>query len=124
MGLTTPEQFEAYETVMKMLDDAIESGNIEGRKFSKERNGRFQDVALLCIKLFKGYPTNAEIIVDKVTNNKPFFGVKVHTDEFLLDSKNRDEFIELLNLADNVVFMGDEQDYFHMTFYVNDIWTE
>jgi hypothetical protein len=45
-------------------------------------------------------------------------------DEFELSTVKKADFIELITLADNVIFYGDEEDMFHMAFYVNGIWTE
>lgn len=124
MKLTTPEQKQAYEELMQIITEAQNSIKINGTKFSQDDNDRYSKVALLCISLFKGEPTNAKITVDEVTSEKPFVGVTVFMDTFELNTDNKADFVELIQLADEIIFYGDEENFFHMTFYVNNIWTE
>ena len=51
-------------------------------------------------------------------------GVEVYMDVFELNAGSKDDFVELVRLADEIIFYGEEEDNFHMSFYVNDIWTE
>jgi len=124
MKSTKPERKQAYEELMQIFNNIEKSAMINGTKYSQEDYDRYIKVASLCIYLFKGEPTNAKITVDEVTQDKPFVGVTVYMDEFELSTVKKAGFFELITLADNVVFYGDEEDMFHMTFYVNGIWTE
>jgi len=120
----TQEQKQAYDELMQIITEAQDSFKKNGKVFSQDDNDRYNKVALLCISLFKGNPTNAHIKVDKVSSKKPFVGVTVYMDTFELNVGNKEDFIELVNLADEIIFYGDEENFFHMTFYVKDKWIE
>ena len=124
MRSTEPERKQAYEALMQVFNNFEESARINGTKYSQEDYDRYIKVATLCIYLFKGEPTNARITIDEVTKDKPFVGVTVYMDEFELSTVKKADFIELITLADNVIFYGDEKNVFHMSFYVNGIWAE
>jgi len=124
----TPEEFkqaqnEAMDLLIQSIDKSFEQLKIKGTNFSQEKADKYVQISVLCQILFKGEPTNAKIEVEEPTNEKPFVGVKVYMDEFELGEKNKKSFNELINLADDVIFYGEEEDYFHISFYVYDIWT-
>jgi len=125
LNLRKDEWQEAYEAIMQMFEDFEEAAKINGKIFHQDAADRYDKIAVLCYKLFKGEPTNAKKIeIERPTNEKPFVGVIVHMDCFAVSKENKSDFFELLQLADDIVFYGDEEDYFHISFYVNDIWTE
>lgn len=120
----TPEQKEAYENLLRIINECEESSRIKGKIFSQANLNRYNEISLLCILLFAREPAKAIITVDEPTNEKSFVGISVCIDEFELNPDSKAKFMELINLADNVIFYGTDENYFDITFYVNDIWTE
>jgi len=115
---------QAYNELLQIIARAQESILIKGTEFSQEKYDRYTKVAVLCMELFKSELAKANITIDEVTNNKPYFGTTVYTDVFEVNAENKDKFVELINLADEAIFYGDEENWFHMTFYINNIWEE
>ena len=124
LTLKTDEQKQAYQELLQIIENCMQSVKIKGITHHQDEEGRYAKVALLCISLFKGEPTFAKINVEEPSSEKPFVGVTVYLDTFELNANNKADFIELVNLADEIIFYGEENNYFHMSFYVNDIWTE
>jgi hypothetical protein len=120
----TPEQKDTYENLLRIIDDVENSAKINGKHFSQLKLDRYNEISFLCALLFSKEPTKARITVEEPTREKPFTCIRVCVDAFELDQDNKAKFIELINLADNVIFYGTEQNYFDISFYVNDIWTE
>ena len=125
MNLRKDEWQEAYEAIMQMFEDLENAEKIDGKVFHEEEADRYDQIAVLCYRVFKSnYADEAKIKIERPTNEKPFVGVTVYMECFELCQQNKTDFIELIQLADEVIFYGDEEHYFHMTFYVHDIWTE
>ena len=120
----TPEQEQAYDELMQIFTDAEESIKIKGRNFSQQNLDRYNEISTLCAILFIGVPVKGRIEIEEPTSDKPYVGVTIYMDVFELNISNKAKFIELINLADEIVFYGDEENYFQMTFFVKDIWKE
>jgi hypothetical protein len=63
-------------------------------------------------------------VIEEPDREKPFVGITVYADAFSLSNRNKDDFLELVQLSDDVVFYGVSEDCFTATFYISDIWTE
>ena len=124
MNLGTESRKQSYEGLVNFLEEYINSDKIKEKVFHMEENNRYKKIGALCTKLFQYNPTNARLEIEKPSSDKPFVRVTVYMDEFELNASNKLDFIELIQLADEIIFYGDEEDYFHIAFYVDDIWTE
>jgi len=120
----TPEQKQAYDSLMQIIEKAEESVIINGKNVSQANLDRYNRLSTLCAVLFTSGSTKGRIIIEEPSNEKPFVGIRVYLDEFELNTHNKSQFTELIDLADNVIFYGTDENCFDMTFYVNDIWTE
>ena len=109
----------AYKEIVRIISEFDSTGKIDGKIFREEERNRFNTIASQCVKLFMTGGCEAEIEVEELSNEKPFVGITVHLDVFELNENNKDDFIKLTRLADEVIFYGDEENYFHITFYVN-----
>ena len=118
------ERKQAYQSLMELIDKSEKAARIRGTKYSREANDRFSEIAQLCITLFSSLPTSAKIVVDEVKQSRSFTNVTIYIDAFELNTANKADFFKLVNLSDSVIFYGDKDDLFHITFSVNDIWTE
>ena len=125
LQLVTDAQKQAYAELIRIIENCQNTAKINGKTLNKEEADRYFKIAHLCVSLFKNKQTDAKKIeIEEPTKEKPFVGVTVYMDAFELSTKNKNEFNELIQLADEIIFYGDEENYFHMTFYVNDIWAE
>lgn len=125
MEFNATNREEAIKELTKMLDDFANEAIINGKYFNKNEADRYNKIVHLCIDFFQNKNINAKKIeIGEPTKGKPYVGVTIYIDEFELTAANKNEFIELIKMADVVIFYGDEENYFHLTFYVNDIYTE
>jgi hypothetical protein len=114
---------QAKEALVKMIDDS--ETKIKGVVYNQEANDRYEKIKFLCeYRLVK--PPNADIRIeaDEVTNDKEHHRIIVYSDILEISSENKETFFEIIKLADDTIIYGDESNYFHISFYVNDIWTE
>lgn len=124
MKPSKPQRKHVYKALMEIIERSEKTARIGGIKYSQEAYDRFREVAQLCIQLFNNTPTSARIVVDEVKQSRSFTNVTIYMDAFELSMENKADFLKLLSLSDSVIFYGDKEDFFHITFSVNDIWSE
>ena len=111
---------------MEKLDACLQSGKINGTEFSQEELDRYNKVVLLCISLFKpDEPTeDTKIEIEEPTKENAYVSVNVYTDCFETNAENKEEYIELIRLADTSLHYSQSQNQFLMKFSVKGIWSE
>ncbi|WP_206459415.1 hypothetical protein [Anaerovorax sp. IOR16] len=112
---------ETAEKVIAVIDDCLEKSKINGKNMIADKAEQFAKVRDLALELFE----DADIVSDIPTDNtqKSHF-VQAFMEEFELNEITKPKFIELVNLADEVIVRGGGEDNLQISFYVNGIWEE
>ena len=110
-----------YDRIFQRMEESEHEFDIKGNVFYQENMDRYKKVISLCAKLFdKDY-----IDIELPSKEKPFVSIKVCVwDNFSLDKKNQDEFVELIKTADSMLIMSEDDHHFEMSFSIEDIWKE
>lgn len=114
-------KLETYTTILSIIEDCEKASSIDGKKMSIDKAQRFAKLTNLAENIFN----DSEMVItpENISDNtKPSHSVTVSLEEFEVNDNTKYDFVEMVRLADTTTLYGDEEDRFHISFYVNGIW--